>query len=176
MRRDPGAATSPQSMRERNLHALLNVFWSNADDSLTAKELMDASGLTRASVLDICRTLSSLGWITEGAGARADTPGRRARQFQFNPGRSLVVGADVSHTSVSAVVSDLAGQVLGSAERQFAVGYPWESAANILAPPSRRHFQTVASCRGGSKRSASEWLRRSTTPGMPPIAILCGTR
>ncbi|MDF1489634.1 ROK family protein [Tessaracoccus caeni] len=131
-RRDPGAATSPQSMRERNLHALLDVFWSNADSSLTAKELMDASGLTRASVLDICRALDNLGWITEGAGARADTPGRRARQFQFNPARSLVVGADVNYTSVSAVVADLAGRILGSAKREFAAGYPWESRSDHL--------------------------------------------
>lgn len=132
VRRDPGTATSPQSMRERNLHALLDVFWSNADSPLTAKELMDASGLTRASVLDICRALDNLEWITEGAGARADTPGRRARQFQFNPARSLVVGADINYTSVSAVVADLAGRILGSAKRDFAAGYPWESRSDHL--------------------------------------------
>ncbi|MGB4966894.1 MAG: hypothetical protein WBO35_01710, partial [Candidatus Saccharimonadales bacterium] len=50
-------ATSPQAMRERNLHALLDVFWDNAGQSLTASQLMEASGLTRASVLDICRDL-----------------------------------------------------------------------------------------------------------------------
>ncbi|MBK7822241.1 MAG: ROK family protein [Tessaracoccus sp.] len=132
LRRDQVAATSPQAMREQNLHALLDVFWDNAGQTLTANQLMEASGLTRASVLDICRGLEERGWVIEGPGTRSATPGRRARQFAFNHTRSLVVGADIAYTSVSAVVADLAGQVLGQARRDFAAEFPRESRSEHL--------------------------------------------
>jgi len=119
-------------MRERNLHALLDVFWDNAGQPLTASRLMEASGLTRASVLDICRDLEERRWITEGPGARAATPGRQARRFAFNHTRTLVVGADIAYTSVSAVVADLAGTVLGQARRDFPAEFPRESRSEHL--------------------------------------------
>lgn len=119
-------------MRERNLHALLDVFWDNAGQSLTASQLMEASGLTRASVLDICRDLEERRWIIEGPGASAATPGRQARQFAFNHTRTLVVGAEVRYVSVAAVVADLAGNVLGRARRDFPQGFPWESRSDHL--------------------------------------------
>lgn len=132
LRRDQVAATSPQAMRDQNLHALLDVFWDNAGQTLTANQLMEASGLTRASALDICRGLEERGWVIEGPGSRSASPGRRARQFTFNRTRSLVVGADIAYTSVSAVVANLAGQVLGHARRDFTAEFPRESRSEHL--------------------------------------------
>lgn len=106
-------------MRARNLELLLGIFWTRSGDVATASELMESTGLTRTTVLDICRDLERRGWITPAQPLRTAL-GRQALGFSFNRARSLVVGADVGHRSVRAVVADLSGAILGRGQRIFA--------------------------------------------------------
>ncbi|MFC0675175.1 ROK family protein [Brachybacterium hainanense] len=117
--------TSPQQMRTRNLRLLLDVFWSRPTEVLTSADLMGPTGLTRTTVLEICRDLERRRWIMPAQPARA-TLGRQALGFAFNHARKHVVGADVGHRSVRAVVADLSGTIVGRAQRSYA-NEDWDS-------------------------------------------------
>jgi predicted NBD/HSP70 family sugar kinase len=106
-------------MRTRNLKLLLHEFWSNSGAVLTASGLMEATGLTRTTVLDICRDLERRRWIVPAQPVRAAL-GRQALGFAFNHARTYVVGADVGHRSVRAVVADLSGTIVGRGQRSYA--------------------------------------------------------
>ncbi|RLP68219.1 ROK family protein [Mycetocola reblochoni] len=105
-------------MRAANRSAVLKQAWG-MPQTFTASELMALSGLTRATVLDVCRDLLQRGWIQPGATETAATRGRQALRFAFNARRTLVVGADIGHHSLSVEVADLSGTTLGSDTRVF---------------------------------------------------------
>lgn len=112
------AATTPSGMRRRNRGVVLSAAWG-ASDPFTATDLIEATGLTRATVLDVCRDLVDRRWFDEVAGEASLTPGRQALRFTFNRSRSLVLGADIGHHTVAVAVADLTGAVLGKASRPF---------------------------------------------------------
>ncbi|MGB4779073.1 ROK family transcriptional regulator [Microbacterium sp.] len=114
-------ARSPQQMRSRNASIVLGYLWdAPSGGALTASEIIAGTGLTRATVLAICTDLVEAGWVVEdlapGGGPRR---GRQARRFAFNAERRLVVAADVGFTSVTCVVADLRGTVLGRVRRLY---------------------------------------------------------
>jgi len=106
-------------MRQANRAALLDIVWST-DDPVTATDLMTASGLTRATVLDVCRDLQRRGWLREVAGAVSLTPGRQALRFGFNLARTHILGADIGRRSLTVAVADLSGRIIGRDTRRFA--------------------------------------------------------
>lgn len=122
----PGAAaTSPQLLRTSNVRVVLDIFWTHGPEQiLTAAELIERTGLTRATVLGVCDDLLALGWIREvvPAATPAAARGRRARQFSFRADAGYVVGVDLSINSVTAVVADLSGVISGRARTTFAHG------------------------------------------------------
>jgi predicted NBD/HSP70 family sugar kinase len=113
-------------MRARNAGLLLDLFWARSGEVVTASDLIESTGLTRTTVLDICRDLERRRWIAGAQPARTAL-GRQALGFTFNRSRSLVVGADVGHRSVRAVVADLSGAILGRGQRDYA-NEDWETA------------------------------------------------
>ena len=119
------AVRSPQQMRDQNASILLDLFWDAPEGAaFTASELIDRTGLTRATVLAICSDLRELGWVIEDrAPSAVPGRGRQARRFAFDAGRRLVVAADVGLNSVTCVVADLRGVVLGRA-RLRSIGNP----------------------------------------------------
>jgi len=108
-------ARSPQQMRDQNAAIILDRIWDAPDGAaLTASEIIDSTGLTRATVLAICSDLRELGWVVEDrAPSAVPGRGRQARRFAFNAHRRLVVAADIGLSSVTCVVADLHGTVLG---------------------------------------------------------------
>lgn len=108
-------ARSPQQMRDRNAALVLDVLWDAPEGSaLTASELIERTGLTRATVLAICSDLREMGWAVEDlAPSAVPGRGRQARRFAFHAQRRLVVAADIGLSSVTCVVADLRGTVLG---------------------------------------------------------------
>ncbi len=85
----------------------------------TASEVMDATGLTRATVLNACDLLADRGWIRELDDARAAGDyrrGRPARRYELAADTAFVVGLDVGQHRVAALVATLRGDVVGRAE------------------------------------------------------------
>lgn len=120
-------ATSPQQMRGLNQSAVLDIFWdATQGEGITATEIVATTGLTRATVLAICSDLSESGWLVEDRAPSA-TPGRgrQARRFTFNPERAAVAAADVGIRSVTCVIANLAGDVLGRAQYTFGAEEQW---------------------------------------------------
>lgn len=110
--------TSQRQVRDINAGTVLGLLWDALDDSpITASELVDATNMTRPTVLSICDELRDQGWLLEdrthvSGGGR----GRKARRFVFNRRRHYIAAGDVSFRLVSAVVTDLKGTILGRAE------------------------------------------------------------
>lgn len=102
-------------MRAVNAAAVLDLIWNaNSRTALTATEIMAATGLTRATVLNICDGLTERAWLQEDLEPSAiRRQGRQPRSFRFNATRHYVAAADVGFRSVTTVVADLQGQVLG---------------------------------------------------------------
>lgn len=114
----PPVATTPRRMRQLNRSALLTTVWGSHQE-FTATDLMAATGLTRATVLDVCRDLTRSGWLLGVTPTAAASPGRQALRFTFNVARAHVVGADIGRRSVAVAVADLGGAVLGRGKRTF---------------------------------------------------------
>jgi predicted NBD/HSP70 family sugar kinase len=112
---------SPQHLRRANLAAALDFAWDAG--SFTATDAIDATGLTRTTVLGLCDELVSLGWIGELAPERPPgdrAKGRPARRYAFDRRAGHVLGVDAGQHRVTACVADLRGEVLARAARTFA--------------------------------------------------------
>ncbi|ROS75984.1 putative NBD/HSP70 family sugar kinase [Curtobacterium sp. PhB130] len=86
--------------------------------AFTATEAMDATGLTRSTVLAACDELVRLGWIRELDDARAAGEyrmGRPARRYGLDERAGVVVGIDAGQHRIAVLVADLRGTVLGRA-------------------------------------------------------------
>ncbi|GAA3701223.1 ROK family protein [Zhihengliuella alba] len=107
--RVPDAAPAP-SLRRDNAYRLLEAAWSRGP--LTASDLMELTGLTRATVLGLCKDLEGAGWLRPAGDSRAagvSAKGRPALRYTFNPGRAHVVGVDAGQHTMTAVLADLRG-------------------------------------------------------------------
>ena len=114
---DPSANT-PQLLRRTNLRAVLEVL--RAAPSATGTDLINATGLTRATVIAVCDDLIARGWARETESPRVDRQkGRPARRFEFNESAGYVLGLDVGIATVRVLVADLAGAVVGESEARF---------------------------------------------------------
>ena len=115
-----GGQSSPQYLRRMNARKVLDHMWHG--DPATATELMEATGLTRSTVLALCKDLAEQGWLEALENAReagAYTKGRPALRYAFREGELFVVGVDSGPHRVTAGVADLRGRELARAEREF---------------------------------------------------------
>lgn len=119
-------ATSTQMVRDLNSSLVLDLFWKAPEGAgLTATELVERTGLTRSTVLAIADELKEACWLLEDrAPSLVPGRGRQARRFTFNKERRLVVAADIGFRSITSVVADLTGKLLGRASRRFE-GQEW---------------------------------------------------
>ncbi|WIE74914.1 ROK family protein [Curtobacterium sp. MCSS17_007] len=87
--------------------------------AFTATEAMDATGLTRSTVLAACTELVRLGWLRDLDDARAAgeyRKGRPARRYELVADAGIVVGVDAGQHRVTVLVADLRGTVLARTE------------------------------------------------------------
>ncbi|MFI6674885.1 ROK family transcriptional regulator [Kribbella sp. NPDC050470] len=113
-------ATSPL-LRRMNAAAVLDVLRTGGP--ATGTELMEVTGLSRPTVHTVCDHLIEMGWIDEIESRRSgdpSSPGRRARQYQFNARAGYVVGIDMGQNKATAVVTDLRGDIVAEDTRGFA--------------------------------------------------------
>jgi predicted NBD/HSP70 family sugar kinase len=104
-------APVPPVARRLNLNATLTALWSA--DEMTARDLMDATGLTRATVHAVCNDLIERGWIRELEPRHADSrrpAGRPSRVFELNREAGYVLGLDVGEAHLGVIVADLSGE------------------------------------------------------------------
>ncbi len=92
-------------------------------EAQTGSDLMRATGLTRATVHDVCEELLDRGWLQELSNQRVHgdyVKGRPARRYAFSARAGVVVGVDAGGHRVIATVADLRGQVISQRTRELA--------------------------------------------------------
>lgn len=107
-------------LRRFNAAAVLGAI--RAAGAVTVSELMDSTGLTRATGLSVCEELMARGWIRELENQRdfgSYQKGRPARRFELDERAGCVLGVDVGVLKCTVVVADLRGRTLGRASRPF---------------------------------------------------------
>ena len=115
------SSATPQLLRRVSAGAVLDFM--RASDAVTVTEVMEATGLTRATAISVCEDLMERGWIRELENQRAFggyQKGRPARRFELNERAGYVLGMDVGILKATVVVSDLRGKTLGRSSQPFA--------------------------------------------------------
>ncbi|MFE5839067.1 ROK family protein [Arthrobacter sp. NPDC056493] len=115
-------AATPQLLRRVSAGAVLDFM--RASGAVTVTEVIQATGLTRATAISVCEDLMQRGWITELENQRAFggyQKGRPARRFELNERAGYVLGMDVGFSKATVVVSDLRGTALGRASQPFEI-------------------------------------------------------
>ncbi|MGP9503343.1 ROK family protein [Specibacter sp. AOP5-B1-6] len=112
MKKNSGA-TSTQLLRRMNSAAVLG--YALESETFNATEAMEATGLTRATVLGLCDELAELGWIDELGDARAAgqySMGRPARRYRLRETAGYILGIDAGQHTATVMVADLRGKTL----------------------------------------------------------------
>ena len=115
------SVATPQLLRRVSAGAVLDFM--RASEAVTVTEVMEATGLTRATAIAVCEDLMQRGWIRELENQRAFggyQKGRPARRFELNERAGYVLGMDVGVSKATVVVSDLRGKAVGRASQPFA--------------------------------------------------------
>lgn len=113
---------TPRLLRRVSAGAVLEFMRSAG--AVTVTEVMDATGLTRATGISVCEDLKERGWIRELENQRLVgdyQKGRPARRFELNERAGVVLGLDIGFSKVTAAVSDLRGETVGQASLPFDV-------------------------------------------------------
>ncbi|MFB9857023.1 ROK family protein [Paenarthrobacter aurescens] len=119
MSANPSTPT-PQMLRRASLSSVLSFLRTST--IVTISDVMEATGLARATAISVCEEIMERGWITELENQRefgGYLKGRPARRFVLNKDAGYVVGLDVGIAKVTAVVSNLRGEIIGRASRHF---------------------------------------------------------
>ena len=115
-------AATPQLLRRVSAGAVLD--YMRASGAVTITDVIQATGLTRATAISVCEDLMERGWIRELENQRAFggyQKGRPARRFELNERAGYVLGMDVGFSKATVVVSDLRGKALGRASQPFEI-------------------------------------------------------
>ncbi|GAA1583640.1 ROK family transcriptional regulator [Kribbella hippodromi] len=112
----PPTAT-PTMLRRVNAGKVLGVL--NHAQVMTGTSLIEATGLTRATVHAVCNDLISMGWVVELDPGRTSV-GRPSRRFEFNGRAGYVLGIDIGAAKTTVLVSDLRGETVAKAGRSAA--------------------------------------------------------
>jgi len=108
------------ALRRLNAQRVLGATWDR--DAVTASELIDLSGLTRATVLNLAKELVEAGWLIEADDTRvagAYSKGRPALRYELNASHRYIVGIDAGQHRISLTLSDLRGTPV--AQRQVQI-------------------------------------------------------
>ena len=103
---------SSRHLREASARLVLDHLWDV--EEVTGSALIEATGLSRATVHGVCDELIEQGWVTELESVRTGdrVNGRPARRYAFAARAGVVVGVDAGQHRVSATVTDLRGVTL----------------------------------------------------------------
>ncbi|TCO52217.1 putative NBD/HSP70 family sugar kinase [Kribbella antiqua] len=111
----PPTATPPM-LRRVNAGKLLGVLAKGG--VMTGTGLIEATGLTRATVHAVCNDLISMGWVVEHDPGRDDSSvGRPSRRFEYNHRAGYVLGIDIGAAKTTVLLADLRGETVAKAGR-----------------------------------------------------------
>lgn len=113
-------AATPPLLRRVNAAKVLAVL--SGAGVLTGTDLIQATGLTRATVHAVCNDLIRMGWVRELANLRevgGTQKGRPSRRFEFNSRAGYVLGIDMGAAKTTVLVADLRGETLAKAGLSF---------------------------------------------------------
>lgn len=149
---------TPSLLRRVSAGAVLEFMRLSA--AVTVTEVMEATGLTRATAIAVCEDLKDRRWIRELENQRAFgdyQKGRPARRFELNARAGVVLGLDIGYFKVTVVVSDLRGDTLAKSSLPFDVAdltaeqrisFIDELAMTALEEAAARPDQVLAVCAG----------------------------
>ncbi|MDR4534589.1 ROK family transcriptional regulator [Glutamicibacter sp. PS] len=112
-----GAGLSPRTV---NARSVLQAIWPGKP--MTASELIEATGLTRATVLSVCRDLVEAGWIEQAEDSRiagSYVKGRPALRYLFRPQAGYVIACESDESRLRARVADLHGVIVAQRDREI---------------------------------------------------------
>ncbi|OPF73809.1 hypothetical protein VT50_0228070 [Streptomyces antioxidans] len=116
-------ATSASARRANAARVLRELCERPAEDAeMSSNELMNATGMSRPTVLAAAEHLVHLGWAHESSDRLAGRPagrGRPSRYFSFTAGAGHVLGIDIGAHSVRVHVCDLRGTLIGERQQHF---------------------------------------------------------
>ncbi len=113
---------TPGLLRRVSAGAVLEFMRLSA--AVTVTEVMEATGLTRATAIAVCEDLKDRRWIRELENQRSFgdyRKGRPARRFELNERAGVVLGLDIGFSKVTVVVADLRGGTVAKSSRPFEV-------------------------------------------------------
>ena len=113
---------TPGLLRRVSAGAVLEFMRSSA--AVTVTDVMEATGLTRATAIAVCEDLKDRRWVRELENQRAFgdyRKGRPARRFELNERAGVVLGLDIGFSKVTVVVADLRGGTVAKSSRPFEV-------------------------------------------------------
>lgn len=116
----PSSSPTPQMLRRASLRSVLDFM--RASTIVTISDVMEGTGLARATAISVCEEIMDRGWILELENQREFgeyLKGRPARRFVLNQDAGYVIGLDVGVSKVTAVASNLRGEIVGRASQQF---------------------------------------------------------
>lgn len=99
---------------------------------ISRSALAGATGLTAATITHLVDDLSELGLLLETPDDTARV-GRRPSLLSLNTGRGQIIGLELSRSSVRAIRSNLAGEILAVAAQPFRPASPLDSNLEQLA-------------------------------------------
>jgi predicted NBD/HSP70 family sugar kinase len=114
--------STPTSLMLRRMTASAVLDALRAGGPMTGSDLMDATGLARPTIHEICNDLIRLGWIRETNSRRPTGDSRRgrpARCYEFQSRAGFVLGIDATDR-VTARLADLRGDRVAEASRALA--------------------------------------------------------
>jgi predicted NBD/HSP70 family sugar kinase len=114
--------STPTSLMLRRMTASAVLDALRAGGPMTGSDLIDATGLARPTIHEICNDLIRLGWIRETNSRRPTGDSRRgrpARCYEFQSRAGFVLGIDATDR-VTARLADLRGDRVAEASRALA--------------------------------------------------------
>ncbi|WP_432000496.1 ROK family transcriptional regulator [Streptomyces sioyaensis] len=115
----------PSLLRRINSTVVLHAL--RAADAPTLTDLVQVTGLSRPTVEGVVEGLIEAGLVAEAAaGEGARRQGRPARRFRFRTEAGHLLGIEIGPHRIAALLSDLSGRVLDSAQRPVAEAAPAE--------------------------------------------------
>ncbi|PWJ49070.1 MarR family protein [Quadrisphaera granulorum] len=96
-REHPPTSSTTRALRLTSTTAVLQALWHG--EPVTGSDLIATTGLTRATVHDVCADLISTGWVEELADQRTHgsySRGRPARRYGLRAQAGVVVGVEAS--------------------------------------------------------------------------------
>src|SRR5262245_10737137 len=131
---DPDNLARRHYSHDQLLHAL------RLAGSATRADLVQATGLSRATVAAAVSRLRAAGLVQELPGANGGTgAGRPAALLRLAKPRGVVVGLDFGHAHLRAAAADLGGQILAERYRELQV----DNSADVALDAAAREFHQL---------------------------------